>query len=201
MSIQQAAEAAVQVFPNTVIDTPGGRLPLRVVMVAIAGRQSGWNPRANGDAKGTCPGCYGPCCYGYGLSGYQCYTSWGLWQIHNSAHRYLEQRTGSTNACVWAQWLYDPVHNAEAAYYLYQVQGLDVAWGGGGSYWTANQIPKFLKAAQAAVAAAEARQARRSPAHPASGPSVWVWIGLGAAALGGTAVVLDITGVWNRLEI
>ena len=49
MSIEQAAQAAVSVFPNTSVTTPYGTYSLRVVMVAIAGAESGWDPTANGD--------------------------------------------------------------------------------------------------------------------------------------------------------
>ncbi len=113
MSIQQAAQAAVSVFPNTSVTTPYGTYSLRVVMVAIAGAESGWDPTANGDC-----GLGGPSCGSCAGSGGQA-TSWGLWQIHNVHSAYLTQASGSSSPCGWQRWLFNPLNNAKAAWALY----------------------------------------------------------------------------------
>lgn len=197
MSIQECATAAIQVFPSTIlIPTRSGRYPLPVVMVAIAGPQSGWNPAIAGDPLGEsgCTSCVPPDCHGY--------TSWGLWQIHNSTRTFLIAQTHSTEACVWAQWLYDPVHNAQAAYYLYQQQGLVGAWGGANGQWDTDAVQAALPAAQAAVQAALQAKSQSHPTAPTSGakksgstsptvhkptgltPLQWIAVGSGVVGLG-----------------
>lgn len=192
MSLQQCAAAAVQVFPNTPIQTRSGVYALPVVMVAIAYPQSHWNPVAAGDPIGSCSGCYGPSC--------QNLTSWGLWQIHNSTSVYLQQQTQSTNPCVWANWLYHPVNNAKAAYYLYRTLGLARAWGGATRQWDTDAVEQQLGVAQKAVqqvlaaASSTTHSSGGSTTHPKSAtpspsPSAglstlqWVAIGSGIAGL------------------
>lgn len=177
MSIQQAAQAAVAVFPATPIRTRSGLYSLPVVMVAIAGPQSSWIADQPGDRVGTCPGCYGPNCAGM--------TSWGLWQIHNSTQPFLTQVTGSSDPCTWARWLYDPVNNARAAYYLYRAQGLQRAWGGD-STWDTDAVEAALPQAQAAVAAAGGTVGTSgitgTPGGPVPRPAWLLWAGAGALA-------------------
>jgi len=193
MSVQQAAQAAVAVFPAGVrIATPRGTYSLRTVMVAIAGAESGWNPTEAGD-------------YGldsqYGLC--QGASSWGLWQIHNVHAAYLQRVTGSSDPCAWAQWLFDPVHNAEAAYSVYRSQGL-AAW----TTWQTGAYLGFLEAAQAAVQAAEAASAPTTPsgsggpaaaAGPASagvlGGQPLALLGIGVAGLG--LLALGVGLLWE----
>lgn len=148
-SIQQAAQAAVAVFPTTAVSTPHGTYPLRVVMVAIAGRESGWNPSAAGDCGDSGPAC-GSCTYGGSGA-----TSWGLWQIHNVHSAYLTRQTHSTNPCTWKQWLTDPLNNAQAARSLYH--GNLSTFLGNWSSWTQQQYVPYLGQAALAVRSAETR--------------------------------------------
>lgn len=141
MGIADCATAAIKVFPNVTIQTAAGALPYPVVMVAIGGAESGWNASAAGD---------------YGLAGPACggATSWGWLQVHSVHAAYLQQQTGSTSPCVWASWLYDPLHNAQAALALVGAsptqQGLANTWTTfAGGEWTAH-----IAAAQSAVTAA-----------------------------------------------
>ena len=162
MSLQQCAAAAVQVFPTTPIHTRSGVYSLRVVMVAIAKPQSSWNPRAAGDC-----GLSGPSCGSCALGGSGA-TSWGLWQIHNSTGAYLVTQTHSTNACDWATWLFDPVNNAKAAYYLYRKQGLTRAWGGAARVWDTDAVQAAIPDAVAAVKAAQTAPQKTSTTTPSS---------------------------------
>lgn len=144
MSIQQAAQAAVSVFPNTSITTPHGTFSLRVVMVAISGAESSWDPTANGDC-----GLGGPSCGSCAGGGNQA-TSWGLWQIHNVHSAYLSQVSGSSSPCGWQQWLFTPHNNAVAAYNIYQSQGLN-AW----TTWQTGAYAAYLSQATSAVQSAQ----------------------------------------------
>jgi hypothetical protein len=188
VSLQDAAQAAVATFPDVPIRTPAGTFPLPVVMVAIAGAESGWDDAAQGDY-----GLGGPSCHGY--------TSWGLWQIHNVHAAYLEQVTGSSDPCVWAAWLYDPYHNAQAALVL-----LDDDPQAGLSNWTTwnnGTYLQYLGQAQQAVAAVAAQgggaptsmQIIERVAVPL-GFGLLFLVGLGAIALG----VAEETG-WLPREI
>lgn len=136
MSITDAI-AVANTFPNTTIKTSVGNYPLPVVMVAIAGAESSFDPKAKGD---------------YGYSGPTCdgSTSWGLWQIHNSHSAYLTKQTGSTNPCTWEQWCFDPGNNAKAA--LAVINGfpnvqtaVENTWQ---TTWNNNKYVPFLSQAQ-----------------------------------------------------
>jgi hypothetical protein len=154
VSIQQAAQAAVVAFGTGMVSTTHGHYPLAVVMVAIAGAESGWNASAQGD---------------YGLGGPTCgnsSTSWGLWQIHNVHSAYLTQVTGSSNPCIWKQWLFSPANNATAAASVYRSQGFG-AW----TTYTSGAYAAHLAAAQAAVTAVTAPIQTLSATQPAPGPS------------------------------
>lgn len=136
MSIREAARAAIAHFPWVNVPTHAGTYSLPVVMVAIAGAESGYDNRARGDVGiepqfGTCDG----------------YTSWGLWQIHNSHRDSLIRLTGSQDPCAWAEWLYDPDHNARMARAIYDAQGFD-AWA---TTWYNQRYVRFLPAARAAI--------------------------------------------------
>lgn len=138
MSLQDCAAAAVATFPVAIVQTPAGPMPLRVVMVAIAGAESTWRDKAAGD---------------FGVGGRaQCagYTSFGLWQVNTIHAAYLASATGSQNACSWAAWLEVPANCARAALAVYASQGLGA--------WTTYQDGRwraYLAQAQQAVAAAE----------------------------------------------
>lgn len=111
MAITDAVLAARAVFPPTPVRTPEGTHSLISVMVAIAGAESDWDPHAAGD-----PGMRDPSCDGVAHGrAVVAATSWGLWQIHNVHADLLRAATGAEDACVWAEWLYDPVNNARAA--------------------------------------------------------------------------------------
>ena len=114
MALSDAVLAAQAVFGATPIQTPDGEHSLVAVMVAIAGAESGWDPRCAGDA-----GLKGPSCDGMALGrSVAGATSWGLWQIHNVHADFLRASTGSDDPCAWAEWLYDPVNNAKAALHV-----------------------------------------------------------------------------------
>lgn len=136
MSIQDAAAAAVKYFPWVPVATPDGAYPLPVVMVAIAGGESGWRNNAQGDCNyydaPRCNGC----------------TSFGLWQIRTVHGDYLRRQTGSNDPCVWANWLFNPDNNARAAKALYDGAGL-TPW----TVWNKGTYRAYLGHAQAAVAA------------------------------------------------
>ena len=56
------------------------------------------------------------------------YTSFGLGQVNLPSHYpLLEQMSGSTSPCAWAQWLYVPAHNVAACYAIWQGSGFG-AW-------------------------------------------------------------------------
>lgn len=151
MSIQDAALAALAVFAATTIQTPDGQYPLPVVMVAVAGAESGWRNDARGDRGLTDR----PSCDGY--------TSFGLWQINTVHGAYLTQASGSSDPCRWAQWLYDPYHNAWAARALLGDRPQENLrhW----TAWRTGAYRRYLLQAQAAVLAAA------PPAPPAPAPA------------------------------
>lgn len=134
MGIGDAAAVAQALFPATVVATPEGDLPLPLVMVAIAGAESGWDARAAGDS-----GLPGPHCTGMAHGRpVVAATSWGLWQIHNVHGDFLRRATGSEDPCAWAEWLYEPGNNARAALHVLgpdPQRGL-VNWSTWGGPWT-----------------------------------------------------------------
>ena len=209
MSLASCAAAAVAVFPSQTVTTTAGPLPLRVVMVAIAGAESTWRDTAAGDTPNQLRAA------GYGATAaaeqpYACppgdpngTTSWGLWQI-NVVHRsYLESASGASTPCGWAQWLYIPVNCATAALSVYQSSGLG-AWSTyADGRWAAN-----IAAATSAVAAAEQSTAgggggaasgggqtaggdgsTPGSAKPRIALNLAVWGGLAAVLLGGGAIL------------
>lgn len=181
MSIQGATQVAQAVFPAVSVRTTAGTYPLPVVMVAIAGAESGWNPNALGD-----DGLGGPTCPTYGSA-----TSFGLWQIHNVHSAYLSRQAGSTNPCVWIPWVLVPAHNAQAALSIYQSQGLS-AW----STYTNGAYRSNLSAAQSAVASASQTLTPGPSLVSTTGATAlayppWLWVLLGGTAIvGGTAVAV-----------
>lgn len=185
MSIQDAAAAALKYFsPGVTVATPDGTFPLPVVMVAIAGGESGWRNDARSD--------YGlwdrPRCSGY--------TSFGLWQINTIHSTWLRNATGSADPCAWAQWLFNPENNARAARALYDGAGLK-PW----TVWNTGAYRKFLGQAQAAVAAVKPPNGK-----PPNGerPAPWLLWALAA----GTVILLGaviapglrrkVEGLWRK---
>lgn len=160
MSIQQAAQAA-QIFPDTTVSTSHGVLPLRVVLTSIAGSESDWDATADGDCGLGGPAC--GTCSGDGQSA----TSWGMWQIHNVHSAYLAQQTGSSNPCIWRQWLFNPANNAKAALSIYQSQGLG-AW----STYNDGSWAQHITDAQSALAAIAYA---KSATVAATGPGIYAY--------------------------
>lgn len=170
--ILTCAKVAVQTFPNQTVQTPQGAVSLPVLMVAIAGHESGWNAGAQGDYGLGSPACHG-------------YTSFGYWQIHLPAWgSYLHQVTGSTNACTWANWLKVPANNARAAWYAWQQAAR--AFGAGWQPWspdiTGGVWTRYRAQAEAAVRAAGGA----APATPTPGGSRGSGSGSPAPSAGGS---------------
>lgn len=190
MSIQQAALAAASVFPAQDTDTTEGRLPLRVVMVAIAGAETGgtFDPAAKGD-QGLDP-VYGLC---------NGYSSWGLWQIHNVHRAYLARVAGSSSPCAWYAWLSNPTNCARAALAIEGSQGLS-AW----TTYNDGSWRSYLAEAKAAVAAAAPGQTHTLPlpsAPPGRAPTTTeVLVGVGAlAAVAGVVGAFEEPAIARRL--
>jgi hypothetical protein len=122
--------SASQIFPDTPVDTPAGPVPLRAVMVAIAGAESTFGNSMEGDKigstyrlpngeSGTIP-----------ASRWNCngYTSFGPWQIHLPAqHDLIARLSGTSDPCAMAAWLKDYRNSARAALEVYRSEGLG-AW-------------------------------------------------------------------------
>lgn len=197
MSIAQCAAAALLVFPQTTISTPLGAYPLPVVMVAVAGAETGgtWRDDAAGDAGydtqyGTCDG----------------FTSWGQYQIHNVHAAYLRKVTGSADPCAWAAWLYDPVHCATAAAVLLGSDpqaGLQAwsTWGNAYTPWAAGEGPwsTYLPDAQAAVTAAQGNIGGGGVSVSAPTVPPAVPIGAAIALLVGGVVAVE-AGAFEAIE-
>jgi len=115
--------AASQAFPTTLVSTSAGTLPLRAVMVALAGVENpNWGNQA-GDRIGAhyvlADGTSGTIAY----TPWNCngYTAWGTWQISLPTwHELVTQLAGSTvtDPCAMAQWLSDYTHNAQTAAHI-----------------------------------------------------------------------------------
>jgi hypothetical protein len=187
--IAAIAQAAVATFPDVLIPTPLGGLPLPVVMVSIAGEEScGFNAQAAGDCGYDLPAC-GSCTCGPGTGA----TSWGAWQIHSIHEDYLRGVTGSSDPCVWSRWLFDPLNCAKAALWLYQgPSGLD-NW----TTWTSGTWERSLSQAQMAVTAANANGAPTP--FTSIIPSLGTWALVGFLALGALLVGVGEIEGWNLL--
>lgn len=185
MSLAQAVAAAQGAFPAVTVSTPAGPYPLPVVMVAIAGAESSWNPQALGDY-----GDGGPTCPAIGTA-----TSFGLWQIHNVHAAYIAQQAGSSDPCVWIPWLFTPAHNAAVAASLVRSPGLS-AW----TTYRTGAWQRYLGAAQAAFSPAGAPSSSSAPvssggtgvAAAAPAPSWLWWAFIGLAVLTWGDVGLDV---------
>ncbi|MDA8118469.1 MAG: hypothetical protein M0Z85_00125 [Gammaproteobacteria bacterium] len=205
MSIQEAAGAAMSVFPGATIATSQGDLSLQTVMVAIAGSESGWTVDADGDCGLGGPSC-GSCS---GESGSA--TSWGLWQIHNVHSEMLTNYSGSGEACGWRSWLFNAANNAKAAFAIYEEQGLE-AW----STWQSGAWASHVGAAQDALTAlsaapgpsesaenggSQAITAGTAPAAPRHVPWVgWGLVGVSLLAAGATVAVVETDTHWSDIR-
>lgn len=180
MAAIDAARVAVKLWPRD----------LAIVMVAIAGAESGWNPEAGGDTprrlhelghyyeaslaeKYNCPpgSPDGP-------------ASWGLWQIFMPYHLPKIQALGGPvgDPCETANWLKDPWNNARVADAVLKSQGLGAWTAYRNGTWTRYE---YLQTATQVVDQVLAEQKPK--------PSPWQWlIPLGVAAFGGYLIYVYI---------
>ena len=108
-------------------------------IIGMYGDQEAWHPYA-------CDGVY----------------SWGLWQVFMPVHHLLlQERTGSTDPCVWRDHLVDPGFNAILAHEIWATQGLS-AW----STYNNGDYLDYLDEAEAAVDAALVPLPPRGPVTP-----------------------------------
>jgi hypothetical protein len=169
------------------VQTSVGLVSLREVFLAIGGVESRWVTTAAGDSVAELhafaaahPGVR----VGYPPSWATCngYSSWGWLQINWSHYPYLESVTGSTSACDWAAWLYDPVHCAQAAYGLYLGAGL--------SPWAPDMAGPWLQyRAQAKAALTPSTAVVSPPTDTAPPPTTRVSVAP-SVVLGGAALLL-----------
>ena len=109
---------------------------LAILMTAIAGQESRWDPAARGDRR-------------WGRWSCQGYQSWGLWQIRMPIWRDVLIALGAPrDPCQMAAWLMDPENNALAAAEVLRRQGLE-AW----TAYTSGAYQQFLGPAISAVVA------------------------------------------------
>jgi len=199
VSIEQAA-AVVKVFPTTAIQTSQGDLSLQVVMLAIAGSESGWTVNADGDCGLGGPSC-GSCSDESGGA-----TSWGLWQVHNVHSAMLEKFTGSTDPCTWRSWLFDADHNAQAALAIYDEQGLN-AW----TTWQNGAWAAHVATAKAALTTTSPGPTTSltsypvtigtAPAAPRYAPWVgWGLVGASLLAAGATVAAIETDTHWSDIR-
>jgi len=118
-----------------------------VTMVAIAGAESGFNPRAQGDALSIFIPSQQTAWAPFAVDGF---LSFGPWQVFLGVHTLLIQRlSGKTLQADLAEWLYQPANSAKAAKYILDSQGFK-AW----SVYNNGAYRQFLNEAGAAVATA-----------------------------------------------
>ncbi len=124
-----------------------------IVMVAVAGAESGYQPEARGDHYSNFPPAEQPVYLQYSWEGY---TSFGPWQVNTRWHwPELEIWTGSTDPAVWAAWLFDVLNNARAAFAIWESQGFS-AW----STFNLGSYRAHLEEAREAVDRAQGDYAR-----------------------------------------
>jgi len=113
-----------------------------IILVAIAGAESGWNLNAAGDKRnpGTCP-----------PNWCREYCSWGPWQINICCHSgWIGAYIGSYDPCTIAQWLTaDWSNSAWAAWKILTEHGGLYAW----SVYKNGSYTAYLAEARAAVEA------------------------------------------------
>ena len=198
--IDVCATVAIQTFPDVLISTSAGVLRYPVVMVAIAGSETGgtWDASAAGDCGLGGLSC-GDCMFGGTAA-----TSWGLWQIHNVHATYLQQQTGSADPCVWASWCYQPLNCAQAALALVgtapTAQALADTWTtfADGS-WAAHVPDAGVAVDLAYQRAQQGGGSTPPPPQPQKPVTAGVLVGL-AVALGAAAVVLAEYGAFRWVE-
>lgn len=162
MTIADAALAARDYFSP----------PDAITMLAIAGAESAFNPKARGDSLSSFTEAqrerYGP---------FTCadYCSIGLWQIFMPVHmEMLERLSGLSGACPIANWLTTPANNARAAKEILDGEGFS-AW----SVYNGGQYERFVTEAQAALFGLPTR------------PSDHVGIAVTAISLSGDRIHID----------
>lgn len=180
MTPEEVAQLALKYFPNTPVQTPYGEFPLPVVMVAIAGAESGWRETAQGDpVSRTGPQRYPPC---------DGFFSFGLWQINIGANLPTIVALGAPNTpCGAAHWLLVPENNAKAARAIYDRQGL-WAW----TVWRTGAYSRYLARSMQAVEAVQAPPPPPPPpvAQPRPLPIAWyIPVGLALVSLGALILV------------
>jgi hypothetical protein len=157
--------AASAVFPDTYVDTSRyggpGRLPLRVVMVAIAGAESHYDGNAEGDDVSIFRR-LGADAYNNAIA-HSCAgkTAFGAWQISLQTWWSLVQRvSGTSDPCVQAAWLKVYRNNAIIAATVARPDGSGLTnW----TTYTGKQWVAYLGEAQRALEAAGVEGARAVP--------------------------------------
>ena len=134
MSIADAALAARDVFGKDEA----------IIMLAIGGAESGYNPKARGDALSSFDEQDRA---RYASAACADYCSIGIWQIFMPVHmEMLERLSGLSGPCVIANWLTNPKNNARAAREILASQGLS-AW----STYNGSQYEAFINEATTAI--------------------------------------------------
>lgn len=96
-----------------------------ITMVAIAGPESGYDSRAQGDPLSSFSPAERAVYDAYDCGGY---LSFGLWQIFQGVHHgRLRAATGSSDPCQWRDYLFSPLNNAQMAHQVWLAQGFG-AW-------------------------------------------------------------------------
>jgi len=125
----------------------------QIVMTAIAGAESGWNPRAAGDPLDSFTEAQRRV---YKMFASNDMLSFGAWQIFLGVHTPLvRSMSGFASPEDLSLWLTDPDNNARVAKAILQTQGF-TAW----STYTDRQYQQFTIEASAAV-----REARDAADH------------------------------------
>jgi len=192
MSIADVATAVVSIFPaGETVQTPGGPVPLQVLMVAISGAENHWST-SPGDPLSAYPD------GGASEQAWSCegYTSFGSFQVNLPAnHGYVTRLSGLSDPCDMAQWLADYTNAAQVAWLIYQSQG-PWAW----TTFKTGAYTQYLDQAAQAVAVASgasppAPPGQSSPSSPPSSPVPGrVGLSVGQKVAVGAGVALLIGG-------
>jgi len=146
--------------------------PDAITMLAIAGAESAFNPKARGDSLSSFSEADRQ---RYAANSCADYCSIGLWQIFMPVHmEMLEQLSGLSGSCVIANWLTTPANNARAAKAILDSQGLS-AW----STYNGGQYEQFINEASSAILTLPSR------------PGDHVGIAITAVSLSGDRVHFD----------
>jgi hypothetical protein len=187
MAIQDVAQAAYNIFPDTPITTPSGTYSLKVVMTAIAGAEDGYG---NGPGDYHAPA---------GYDQYYCngYASFGAWQINLPYnHDQVEAVSGisSSDPCGQANWLADYNNCAQVALAIYNSNGLGdwCTWGScsGGAGAGYGPYSQYLDQAQQAIDAIQPTPSPQPGTPVYQQPSFWLALAGGAMILSGLSLHL-----------